>query len=253
MCLAAFSLRKSARYPFIFAANRDEFHSRATAPAGWWEDHCDIFGGRDLVAGGSWLAVDRRGRLAAVTNFREEIAAEYSRSRGRLVQDFLGGSMSAADYVVALQSTLTEYSPFNLILFDGQELRYASNRALGERLSPGVYALSNTHLGGTWPKVSHAEARLLDCVEAVEPSECLFTMLTDQSLHGDLQEGVDRAAKLRSTIFISDARYGTRCSTIVLLSQDGELKFIERRFAENGILSGESTERFRIGGSSTSR
>lgn len=248
MCLAAFSLRESGPYPFVFAANRDEFHSRASAPAGWWEDHCDVFGGRDLVAGGSWLAVDRRGRIAAVTNFRDQIAAEYSRSRGKLVENFLRDSISAADYVAALQSNLADYGPFNLILFDGQELHYASNRASKEKLSTNsVYALSNARLGAAWPKVHYAESQLLDCAESDKLAECLFKMLRNQSVHGNLPEGADRAAKLRSMVFVKDVRYGTRCSTVVLLSRDGEMQFIERRFAANGISSGESMECFRIG------
>jgi len=252
MCLAAFALQESARYPFIFAANRDELHARATAPAGWWEDDSAIFGGRDLVAGGSWLAVDRSGRLAAVTNFREDPRADYSRSRGNIVQDYLGSSISAADYLVSLEPDQAEYGPYNLVLFDGRELHYASNRASGQQLKPGVHAVSNARLGATWPKIRRAEARLLECINHDDPNACLFGLLTDESLHGESTAPGDRAAELRSTIFINDDRYGTRASTVILLSEHGELQFTERRYAANGVSIGETTERITLGASSTS-
>ncbi|MEE8249771.1 MAG: NRDE family protein, partial [Gammaproteobacteria bacterium] len=153
MCLAAFSHRASAEYPLIFAANRDEAHERPTAPADWWDDEDRILGGRDLQAGGSWLAVDRRGRLAAVTNFRDDHDTAYPRSRGHLVQDYLTGSISADDYLAALKAHEPDYGPYNLVIFDGRRLHYASNRAPGQELHAGVYALSNTLLGSAWPKV----------------------------------------------------------------------------------------------------
>ncbi len=244
MCLAAFSLQASAEYSLVFAANRDELHERPTAPAGWWDERRAILGGRDLVAGGSWLAIDRSGRLAAVTNFREISDVVYSNSRGRLVQDYLNSSVGAEEYLAGLDAHATDYGPFNLLIFDGQRLHYASNRAPGQELDPGVYALSNTHLGSTWPKVSHAEARLTACLDSGDLSACLFDLLADRTLHGDLLDPDDRESRFKSTIFLQDNHYGTRASTVVLLSRNGESQFIERRFDADGTLVGESSESF---------
>ncbi len=246
MCLAAFSLRASAEYPLTFAANRDELHERPTAPAGWWDDHGTILGGRDLKAGGSWLAVDRRGRLAAVTNFRDGHDAVYPRSRGHLVQDYLTGSINADDYLAALKARETDYGPYNLVIFDGRRLHYASNRASGQELGAGIYALSNTLLGSAWPKVHHAQARLSACLDDGDPTVCLFDLLADDTLHGDPPATTDRMTRLMSTVFIKDDHYGTRSSTVVLLSQHGELRFTERRFGANGVPLGESSETFKL-------
>ena len=71
MCLIVLAVGQHPDYPLVLAANRDEFHARPTAGAGWWEDRPDILGGRDLQAGGTWLALSRSGRLATVTNFRD--------------------------------------------------------------------------------------------------------------------------------------------------------------------------------------
>jgi len=244
MCLAAFSLQASAEYALVFAANRDELHERPTTPAGWWDESRAILGGRDLVAGGSWLAVDRSGRLAAVTNFREISDTVYSVSRGRLVQDYLGSSLGAEEFIAELDAHTADYGPYNLVIFDGQRLHYASNRAPGKELDPGVYALSNTHLGSTWPKISHAEARLTACLDSGDLSACLFDLLADRTLHGDSLDSDDREIQLKSTIFLKNGHYGTRASTVVLLSRAGELRFIERRFDADGAPLGESAERF---------
>ncbi len=246
MCLAAFSLQPAAEYRLVFAANRDELHERPTAPAGWWDDHDAILGGRDLVAGGSWLAVDRSGRLAAVTNFREDPRVIYPRSRGQLVQNYLTSAIDAAAYLATVKESELEYGPFNLVIFDGHKLFYASNRAASRELDSGIYAVSNTHFDTPWPKVTHARSELKRCLNRSEPSSCLFDLLTDETLHGDRSDTADRASRLMSTVFIKDETYGTRSSTVILLSQDGELSFSERRFGANGIPLGESTEAFAI-------
>ena len=37
MCLAALALDCSRRFPFVVAANRDEFFHRPAARLGWWQ------------------------------------------------------------------------------------------------------------------------------------------------------------------------------------------------------------------------
>ena len=67
MCLIVWAYDCHPRYRLILAANRDEFYARASLAAGYWPDRPLVLGGRDLAAGGTWLAVSRSGRLAAVT------------------------------------------------------------------------------------------------------------------------------------------------------------------------------------------
>jgi uncharacterized protein with NRDE domain len=70
MCLIAIAWKDHPRYSLALIANRDEFHGRPASPAGVDPDAPTVYGGRDLQAGGSWLQVSTRGRLAAVTNVR---------------------------------------------------------------------------------------------------------------------------------------------------------------------------------------
>src|SRR5512143_3753231 len=164
MCLVVVAHAAAARYRFVIAANRDELHARPARAAGWWPEPPRLFGGRDLLAGGTWLGVDKRGRIAAVTNVRDGTPREAPRSRGALVTEYLGGDEPAAGFAARSAAAGANFAAFNLLLFDGAQVRYASNRAPAEHLAPGVHALSNAPLGVDWPKTASAKdgvARLL--------------------------------------------------------------------------------------------
>ena len=97
MCLILLALNAVPKRPWLLLGNRDEYHGRPSAPAAHWDDAANVAGGRDLEAGGSWLAVTRDGRFAAVTNVRAGPPRRGKRSRGALVADFVRGNDSAAD------------------------------------------------------------------------------------------------------------------------------------------------------------
>ena len=61
---------------------------RPTKPVSWWED-CDILGGRDEIAMGTWLACSREGRVAFLTNVLELHTLPEAKSRGELPLLFL--------------------------------------------------------------------------------------------------------------------------------------------------------------------
>ncbi|KAI5679592.1 hypothetical protein M9H77_00819 [Catharanthus roseus] len=99
MCIAVFLWKDHPLYPFLLLLNRDEYHHRPTLPLAWWEDEEDphILGGRDCLAGGTWLACSRNGRLAFLTNVRELPSASecQPKSRGDLPVRFLKGKYNA--------------------------------------------------------------------------------------------------------------------------------------------------------------
>ena len=98
MCLILLARDAHPDYRLVVAANRDEFYDRPTAPAARWQDAPAVLGGRDLQAGGTWLGVDRSGRFAAVTNYRQgRREAAAPRSRGLLVSEFLLNRADARD------------------------------------------------------------------------------------------------------------------------------------------------------------
>lgn len=240
MCLIAFAWRNHPRYSLVVAANRDEFHSRATAPAGFWSDAPGVLAGRDLERGGTWMGVSRAGRFAALSNYRDLERADPSKpSRGKLVADYLRGTESAADYAARVESVKAYYPGFNLLLGDGLSLYYVSNRGPGAvPVAEGVHAVSNGLLDEDWPKVVRARTGL----GALRDADRLYIdNLLD--LLGDTREaplealpetGVGEAMeRFLSPVFIRGESYGTRASTVLLIDAAG-VEFAERRFSPGG-------------------
>jgi len=210
MCLILVAWRRHARTPLVVAANRDEFHARPASPAAFWKDTPAILAGRDLQAQGTWLGVARNGRFAAVTNVRGERDPDAPESRGALVSGFLAGRETPASYVEELNGRKARFSGFNLLVADGNELWWLSNRGNGaRRLEPGCYALGNELLDT--PEVQDIKQRFEATPALVDP---LFSLLA--------------GAKI-----VAPA-YGTRCSSIVLQGAEGDVQFAERPFDPTG-------------------
>jgi uncharacterized protein with NRDE domain len=245
MCLVVLSWQQHSEYPLIVAGNRDEFHARPTENAHWWSDMPDILGGRDLQAGGTWLALHRGGRFATVTNYRDaELPSAKLRSRGHLVTEFLTGSMSPVDYLNALDGSA--YAGFNLLVSDGDTLAWLSNRGNGvQSLAPGVYGLSNALLDSPWHKVVSSKDALSQLIrdDKVNRTE-LLRLLNDRDKASVNEIETDRlpfeTAHAISAPFIVLPDYGTRSSSVALLDRGGRWQFHERRFDARGKRLGDA-------------
>lgn len=249
MCLIALSLGQSDQYPFILAANRDEFHARPTKSAHWWPDKPDILGGRDLQAGGTWLALHRSGRFATLTNFRDAAPpSPKQRSRGYLVTDFLEGELAPGHYLDSIDEA--GYAGFNLIVGTASEVAYLSNREDGTRsLGPGTYGLSNALLDGPWHKVESTREQLSSLVTRSAVNETsLMRLMNDREKApvSEVEKGhLDfETAHAITAPFIVMPDYGTRCTTTVLRDKKGSWRFTERRFDPAGQKAGESSFSF---------
>lgn len=250
MCLILVAFKTVEDYPLLIAANRDEFHARPAQKADWWPDDADLLGGRDLQAGGSWLAVHRSGKFAAVTNYRDADASKRGkRSRGHLVSEFLQGTLSPSAYIQTLQGD--HFSGFNLLVSDGETLAYLSNRgAASGELAPGLYALSNATLDTPWEKVERSRSQLQSLIDSGTVNEtALLRVLADRE-KGPVDEVQSSrlpfaTAHAITAPFIVLPEYGTRCSTVVLADQHQKWSLTERRFAADGSKSGESRYSFR--------
>jgi uncharacterized protein with NRDE domain len=230
-------------YPLVVAANRDEFHNRPAAPAAAWDDAPEVFGGRDLEAGGTWLGMARGRRFAAVTNVREPGIAPGKRSRGDLTREFLTGGESAHAYAGRIDGAA--FSGFNLLLADRDTLCYASNRIPEPRLlTPGIYGLSNHLLDSPWPKLVSARERFAAALARLPDRAAFFDILADDEIVPDEElpaTGVPLEWERRlSAIFVRSPEYGTRASTVLTVSASGEAVLEERRFGP-GADAGQSS------------
>jgi uncharacterized protein with NRDE domain len=245
MCLLAVAIRSHPRLPLIIAGNRDEFHARPSQGAHWWSDYPDIVGGRDLQAGGTWLAMHRNGRFAAVTNFRDaQHESGDLRSRGHLITGFLSSDRPVMDYLESIDPA--RYAGFNLLVADRSDAAYLSNRGAPMReLQPGIYGLSNATLNEPWSKVTRSRSRLGSLIADDNVDETsLMRMLDDREKASDAEVETNglshETAHALTAPFIVLPEYGTRCSTVLMLDNEDRVRFVERRFDEQGRTTGES-------------
>lgn len=247
MCLVAFAWNLHPRWRLVLVGNRDEFHARPTAPLATWPN-TRIMAGRDLLSGGTWVGLGRRGRVAVVTNVRDGHPPAFTGpSRGALPVDFLRGDAPALAHAEALAGVAADYAPFNLVLADSAVCAYVGNQPASgaHAVVAGIHGLSNGAFDAPWPKTR----RLRDALQAWittgddDPAQ-LWMALADDRLAADADlpdTGVGPELERRlSPAFIRGRDYGTRASTLVLVGHDGQSRIHERRFGPDGVSAGET-------------
>ena len=177
------------------------------------------------------------------------------RSRGLIVNDFLSGSSEAPAYTRALSTHAADYAGFNLLAYDGSALCWYSNCAAGPRqLERGIYTLSNAQLDTAWPKSERLRAafgRVVGVSNAADTfvSHLLDILRDDQTAadHELPQTGIGHAMeRVLSSIFIRGDSYGTRCSSVVLIDDQGSVTFHERRYDRAARVNGETRIEFEL-------
>ncbi|KAH9080276.1 DUF833-domain-containing protein [Lactarius deliciosus] len=251
MCVAFWSLTHP-EYALILCANRDEFLGRPTLPAHFHSfealsqstpaSNSDVLGstgsvlsGRDMLAGGTWLGMNRTtGRIALITNITEP-PATYASSRGTLVSSFLGDpSGDLAHSAAALTRQTTRYAGFNLLLLEplasssasastlAYDARLVSNDGGGgpiharaptdaERACGGMSNGVDGHGGDLWPKVVQGKEELGNVLDELSRTPGLDEPDEDERLAGRLIElltcvsasgPVPQRAELKNTIIV---------------------------------------------------
>lgn len=255
MCLILFSFRAHRHFSLAVAANRDEHYSRPAAAAGFWADHPDVYAGRDLEKGGTWMGINTNGRFAAITNYREgQVGPAAPRSRGELVSGFLTAKESAADFFSTAAYSANDYNPFSMVAGDLHALSFYSNRGNAVvPVTPGVHGLSNHLLDTPWPKVVNGTAAVAATRDMDDPdaiSALLFAALAERSSAQDTllpDTGISRQRERElSPPFISGEHYGTRTSTVLLVHTSGEVFVHEKRFGSHGAPIGADARAFRL-------
>lgn len=247
MCLILFAYQAHPVYKLIVAANRDEFLQRPTAPIHFWEDEPTLLAGRDLEKMGTWMGVTKAGRFAAITNYRDPSEVSVGKqSRGTLVKDALIYKGDIAEYMKQLEETNSQYPGYNLLVGDTEHLYYYSNVGKSlEKVQPGIHGLSNHLLDTGWPKVQKGKEGLSKIIKGENLVENLFELLQNTDRPNDNllpKTGVSiEWERILSSLFIQTNGYGTRSSTVLLMS-DTEIQYVERVHASTG----QSNREFRF-------
>jgi uncharacterized protein with NRDE domain len=227
MCLLVFAWQTEPGYPLVVAANRDERLDRpARSMCVLRERHPRILGGRDDMAGGTWLAVNEHGVVAGLTNRPSPGGRDPAkRSRGALPL-IAADQRRAADAVEELCRRVRpgEYNPAWLLVGDRRSLYYvelALQRApVVRELEPGVYVLENAALGEPSRKVERVHSLLAS--ESPGPTRwaAFPSVLADHTLpepaalHAYAKENIERRlATLASCVHTDD--YGTRSAALI--------------------------------------
>lgn len=227
MCIALLSTAHPA-YSLILVDNRDEYLNRPTAPASWWPSpHSHVLGGRDLLRSvqGTWLGVTRKGRIAVLTNFREDGPPPAGAvSRGAIIRAFLTDSHQSTEVFVretVASGVSKDAGGFTLVCGSiGEPLAVMSNRAASEAEIPWIHpktaqtvGLSNAAYGDHgWKKVSDGERMLKEAIKGSVDScegedafiQRLIKLLSTDTLPR-IEEGEDLRtyiSQLRNTIFV---------------------------------------------------
>ncbi len=238
MCLIALSYNQHPRYKLILAANRDEFYERPTRAAGFWEEegYPEILAGKDLKAGGTWMGVHKDGRWGALTNYRDpSMLKDEPPSRGALVINYLKERTGAQHYLWSIREESAGYNGFNLLLGDENGVYHYSNvEDEIHVLNEGIHGLSNALLDTSWPKLDRAKKDLETTIRSDFETGDLFQILINDTRAPEDQlpeTGIPKEwEKAVSPIFIKTDKYGTRCSTLLLIDREGGMEFIERRY-----------------------
>jgi uncharacterized protein with NRDE domain len=237
MCLIVFANKVHKNYKLIFAANRDEFYERSAEDAGFWKDHPELLAGKDLQACGTWMGITKQGKFAAITNYRDpKNFNNNAQSRGLLTYNFLTNGLTAPDYYLTIKKDLQNYNGFNLIIGNADDLNYLSSvKGELQKIEPGIHGLSNSFLDTPWPKVEKSKERLKRMIEKDEiNSNELMSLLTDTAYAKDDElpdTGVGlELERVLSSVFIKSPKYGTRCSTVLLIDTNNNVGFVEKTY-----------------------
>ena len=243
MCLIAFAIGASQRWPLVIASNRDEFLERPTLPLARWHTGLghEIISGRDLRAGGTWLGVTPGGRVAFLTNVREASAQPAPFSRGQLVMRWLDAGNDVASFAEVLEKDSGAYGGFNLVIGDLQRNDWAwmtnksSESSSGwhvQSLQPGIYGLSNAALDTPWPKTTELK-RVLTAALAEQAQQSNLDAFQEPLWNGlgnRSRAPIEKLPVTGAPLAIEEAlssafvdfpehQYGTRCSTVLLATR----------------------------------
>lgn len=239
MCLLIVLSRVDVGAPLVVLANRDErFDRPATAATVLAEAGPRVLGGRDELAGGTWLAVNEHGVVAGLTNRPSPSGRDpEKRSRGELPLALARHTnASSAIEELAEQVHSEDYNAAWLLVGDRHSLYYVAVGGSGapevECLAPGPYVLGNDPLRGASPKTARVRERVGAIARAAggDQHALLQQVLSDHTIPAEAEApsgaeagasgAPERPAQLGAACVHTDG-YGTRSAALIRVPGEG--------------------------------
>jgi len=180
MCLLALFFRAFEDSPVVVGANREESYARGGELPRILDGPCPALAGIDPQAGGTWLGVNERGVLVAVTNRPKSRLPAQARSRGLLLRELLAcTSAASAAQQASRELERNRYAGCNLLCVDRDHaiVLQAGDWLRVRPLPPGLHVLtahdvndaSDSRIGhALWWLSERSYARGDECVAALK-------------------------------------------------------------------------------------
>ena len=231
MCLLIVLSRLDSDTPLLMAANRDERLDRdAVVATVLVPDGPRVLGGRDGLAGGTWLAVNEYGLVVGLTNRPSPGGRDPAkRSRGELplaLAQHKDATSAVEEFAVRFRAD--DYNPAWLLVGDRRSLFYLEMGGQGapevQRLPPGLFVLANGPLGEASPKTDHVRRRLETIADLAEADRIhlLESVLSDHSIPPGAEALVTETRPIQlSAACVHTEGYGTRSAALVRVPAQG--------------------------------
>uniref|UniRef100_T1J2R1 Transport and Golgi organization protein 2 n=1 Tax=Strigamia maritima TaxID=126957 RepID=T1J2R1_STRMM len=264
MCVLFFLLNPNPSengYKLILANNRDEYYTRPTKIADFWDNEPNIISGLDMEPGkegGTWLGMTKTGRIGVLLNILQPVGQTNVEKKGRgfLVTDFLKSTKNPPEYLGDIFKEGDAYNSFNLVTIEinstapdatiGHYTNFSSEVPIF--LTPGEHAFGNSRPQTPWKKIvvgSHKFTQVISkhktCDSMNELIEDLIgilsdetTMLPDPQLESQTDgRGEEFSKKLSALkVIIPGIKYGTRTNTIIIVDSHNKATYVERTMKE---------------------
>jgi uncharacterized protein with NRDE domain len=210
--------------PLVLAANRDELLTRPSDPPLLLQETPPLWGGRDRLAGGTWLAVDPAGRVCAVTNRhpggRLPTRDPARRTRGGIPTETLAGGTDQAALARLSDLAAADYNPVNVLYLSGGAASWVAlddevGRSNGS-LAAGIHVLTEQDPDDP---ASDKTQRLVEAATAAAALAADAEDLRDRFT--EILRSHDRPAGPESAACIHHDVFGTVSSATVVVAADG--------------------------------
>jgi uncharacterized protein with NRDE domain len=240
MCLILLAQKPSNEFKFVMASNRDEFYSRPTLSTHWWTNIDGLLAGKDLEQGGTWMAVSKKGKFAAVTNVRDFYSKNYLDksylSRGDLVRDFFSTEKTSEDL------------GFNLCLYDQDKVSLFSSRGREVLKEENFFVLGNKPIGEKSAKIDLAKKEFKNILKSNFKNLDLLKLMQEPSERYEFEKESlkSRHGNEISARFIKSEVYGTRSTTVMTINYENKVSISEQLYEKNGKFGSSNNFEFRI-------